>query len=80
MHEPSRSRSHRLGLVVLLVLAPLDAPAQLSPGNERLLASEHKLSSQKREEVLVPHFFQDRKHGCFVDVGAYHWKKLSTTC
>ena len=79
MHEPSRSRYRRLGLVVLLALAPLDAPAQLNPSDERFLASERRLYSQKREEVVIRHFFQDRKYGFFVDVGAYDWKKLSTT-
>jgi len=38
-----------------------------------------KLYSQNDEEVIIRDFFDDRKDGFFVDVGAYHWEDLSTT-
>jgi len=38
-----------------------------------------KLYSQKDEELVIRHFFSDRRNGFFVDVGCSHWMKHSTT-
>ncbi len=43
------------------------------------LTPHEKLYSQKNEELVIRHFFDDRRGGVFVDVGCYHWKKYSTT-
>lgn len=43
------------------------------------LSPHEKLYSQFNEELIVRHFFQDRRGGVFVDVGCYHWKNDSTT-
>lgn len=38
-----------------------------------------KLYSQNNEELIIRDFFDDRKNGYFVDVGASHYKVHSTT-
>ena len=44
-----------------------------------ILTSGEKLYSQSNEELIIRHFFDDRRDGVFVDVGSFHWKKYSTT-
>ena len=39
-----------------------------------------KLYSQHNEELIIRDYFQDRKNGVFVDVGASDYKVNSTTC
>ena len=46
---------------------------------DRILGTGEKLYSQFDEELIIRHFFDDRRGGFFVDVGAYHWKDYSTT-
>jgi hypothetical protein len=50
-----------------------------SSDRDEILTSGKKLYSQFNEELIIRHFFDDRRDGFFVDVGAYHWKKASTT-
>jgi FkbM family methyltransferase len=38
-----------------------------------------KRYSQHDEELVIRHFFGDRRDGFFLDVGAYHWQRNSTT-
>jgi FkbM family methyltransferase len=40
---------------------------------------EQKLYSQGDEELIIRHFFNDRRGGFFVDVGAFHWENNSNT-
>jgi FkbM family methyltransferase len=47
--------------------------------NELVARYGPKLYSQGDEETLVRSFFQDRRGGFFVDVGASHYKNASTT-
>jgi FkbM family methyltransferase len=47
--------------------------------DEAFIVSGEKLYSQYREELIIRHFFKDRKKGFFVDVGCWHWKTASTT-
>ncbi len=35
--------------------------------------------SERNEEVIIRHFFRDRRAGVFLDVGAYHYKNGSNT-
>jgi len=44
-----------------------------------ILTKGEKLYSQNDEELIIRHFFDDRRDGFFLDVGAYEWKKASTT-
>ena len=44
-----------------------------------LLTNGKKLYSQYNEELIVRHFFDDRRGGTFVDVGCWDWKEGSTT-
>jgi FkbM family methyltransferase len=44
-----------------------------------ILRTEKPLYSQGVEEIIIRDFFQDMKDGVFVDVGAAHYKELSTT-
>ena len=38
-----------------------------------------KIFSEANEEVIIRHFFEDRRDGFFLDVGAYHYKERSNT-
>lgn len=38
-----------------------------------------KAFSEGNEEVIIRHFFADRRNGFFLDVGAYHYKDKSNT-
>jgi FkbM family methyltransferase len=51
------------------------APSSL----DDILLSGENLYSQNNEELIIRHYFKDRRGGFFVDVGAYHWKRMSTT-
>lgn len=42
-------------------------------------AMGQKLYSQQDEELIIRHFFRDRRDGVFVDVGAGHHQRYSTT-
>ena len=66
-----------LGILVLL-LAPLGARADDVPVDE-LLTKGKSLYSQEKQELIIRHFFGDRRDGFFVDVGCFHWKDASTT-
>ena len=46
---------------------------------KEILGVEEKLYSQGNEELIVRDFFQDRRGGFFLDVGAAHFKRNSTT-
>jgi FkbM family methyltransferase len=48
-------------------------------GLDSILENGEALYSQGNEELIIRHFFQDRRDGVFVDVGCYHWRDLSTT-
>lgn len=38
-----------------------------------------KLYSQRDEELIIRHFFGDRRGGVFLDIGSAHYRNLSTT-
>jgi FkbM family methyltransferase len=44
-----------------------------------ILTNGKKLYSQFNEELIIRHFFDDRKGRTFVDVGSWHWRDGSTT-
>jgi len=44
-----------------------------------ILESGEVLYSQGPEELIIRHFFDDRRGGFFLDVGAWQWKEASTT-
>jgi FkbM family methyltransferase len=44
-----------------------------------ILTNGKKLYSQFNEELVIRHFFDDRRGGTFVDVGCWDWKEGSTT-
>jgi FkbM family methyltransferase len=46
---------------------------------DALLVCGKKLYSQYDEELIIRHFFRDRRGGTFVDVGAAHYRDGSTT-
>ncbi len=57
--------------------ANADGAARDSRGE--ILTKGQKLYSQGNEELVIRHFFNDRRDGVFLDVGAFHWKNYSTT-
>ena len=69
-----------LALSVALAASCSSDPLDRGDGfDTEFLKTEEKLYSQEREEVVIRHFFKDRRLGFFLDVGSYHWKQLSTT-
>lgn len=62
----------------LVAVACSGGPPDANPFDE-LLTSGKALYSQGNEELIVRHFFRDRRDGFFLDVGAWHWKQASTT-
>lgn len=46
---------------------------------EDILTNGKKLYSQFNEELVIRHFFDDRRGGTFVDIGSWHWRDGSTT-
>jgi FkbM family methyltransferase len=68
---PLRSAARRTGLLLLALAACSD--------HRDILGSETKLYSQVDEELIIRDFFQDRRAGFFVDVGAADPIEDSTT-
>jgi FkbM family methyltransferase len=54
-------------------------PSDAGDPFDTLLQCGKKLYSQYDEELIIRHFFRDRRSGVFVDVGAAHYKDNSTT-
>jgi FkbM family methyltransferase len=80
---PFRAATRCAGLA-LLALAACSEPAGRSESPEPaarrdILGSETKLYSQVDEELIIRDFFQDRRDGFFVDVGAADPIEDSTT-
>lgn len=67
-----------LGCIALATTA-CDAPDVASDTPLDVLELGPAHYSQDDEELIIRHFFGDRREGFFVDVGAYHWKVGSTT-
>jgi FkbM family methyltransferase len=62
------------------VSKPSVCPDDPSIGNlELFLRCGKKMYSQGDEELLIRHFFRDRRAGVFLDVGSGHYKTGSTT-
>ncbi len=73
-------RAARSGLLALLLALATSAFAQapaIAPDDPIL--TQEPLYSQHKEELIVRHFFGDRREGVYLDVGAFHWKRWSTT-
>jgi FkbM family methyltransferase len=92
MMKPSASRITGGVFLVLLGIAVgigLDrflltdrAPAIVAPAPALKTELDRYLPkhfSERNEEVIIRHFFQDRTNGLFLDVGAYHYKDGSNT-
>jgi FkbM family methyltransferase len=71
-----RRTLQRLALTLIGLTLVAGCP---SADRDRILTRGEKLYSQFNEELIIRHFFDDRRNGFFVDVGAYHWKNYSTT-
>jgi hypothetical protein len=84
---PKRWRAWRfdlieLGLIVAIVglaayLAPRPEPPDEADALEAAYGSAR--NSENEEEWIIRDFFQDRRDGVFVDVGAAHYKSASNT-
>ena len=75
----SRRGSAAVVLTACLFCLPLTSCDDPLIDSDEILTKGEKLYSQFDEELIIRHFFQDRKNGFFVDVGAYDWKDSSTT-
>jgi FkbM family methyltransferase len=53
--------------------------AEESGWNDDLLVSGEKRYSQYDEELIIRHYFRDRRGGVFLDVGSFHPRQNSTT-
>ena len=54
----------------------LEQPNRLKTGLDHY-APKH--FSERNEEIIIRHFFKDRRGGFFLDVGAYHYRNGSNT-
>jgi FkbM family methyltransferase len=71
-------RCHHVVAAAMIALGMgLGCPA--TDDRDDILGSGESLYSQYNEELIIRHFFADRRGGFFVDVGSYHWKNQSTT-
>jgi FkbM family methyltransferase len=69
----------RFRVVSLVLLAGLAAAAGCSRERRDILGTEKKLYSQNDEELIIRDFFQDRRGGFFLDIGASTPVANSTT-
>ena len=69
--------THAIRAAVLAALALSGGCHQGAPKD--ILTNGQKLYSQFNEELVIRHFFDDRRGGTFVDIGAWHWRDGSTT-
>jgi len=77
-----------LTLVMLFTLSGMLAPApdvvppppEIPESYAEFQATESKLYSQFNEELIIRHFFKDKRGGVFLDVGCAFPKTNSTTC
>ena len=67
------------GRCLALWIALVPAATCGAGSRDALLTSGQKLYSQHNEELVIRHFFEDRKDGFFVDVGAFVPIQTSTT-
>ncbi len=74
----SRSSSGFAALVAACAGVFFSLPAAAGAPAD-LLEKGQKLYSQHDEELIIRHFFDDRRDGFFVDVGSFHWWVMSTT-
>ncbi|MEW5901255.1 MAG: FkbM family methyltransferase [Acidobacteriota bacterium] len=78
-----------LGLAIGLALGQVFFPSSEGPSSYPLGVGKKirteldryapKQYSEGNEEVVIRHFFQDRRGGYFLDVGAYHYRDKSNT-
>lgn len=71
------------GFAPMLALAALlvaGCERQEATDFDAILENGTSLYAQRKEEPVLRHFFRDRRGGFFLDVGAYKWGELSTTC
>lgn len=72
-------------LIIILVIYRIDRGEEdqeiLSSSESNWLVEKYgpKIYSEHDEELIIRDFFQDRRNGFFVDVGASHYKIHSTT-
>jgi FkbM family methyltransferase len=65
-----RLRAACAGLAAALALAACGEAAPEGPPRRDILGTEKKLYSQFDEELVIRDFFQDRRNGFFLDIGA----------
>ncbi len=77
----ARILAPKIALPRVPVPCPGQAPVEGDGGVDfdRLLDCGKALYSQYREELIIRHFFRDRRDGVFLDVGSAHYKSNSTT-
>ncbi len=66
-------------LIACLFLLSLSVVAGPVWARSDIVGTEKKLYSQWNEEIVIRDFFQDRREGTFLDIGASHPRKNNTT-
>jgi FkbM family methyltransferase len=66
-------------LCIVLALAAGAVVAACGDAERDAILTQEKLYSQFNEELVIRHFFNDRRDGFFLDVGSYHARQSSTT-
>ena len=69
-----------IGKIAFSPQAPENSASLPSPGlRTELEQYAPKHFSERNEEIIIRHFFKDRRDGFFLDVGAYHYRDASNT-
>lgn len=69
----------RLSVAIALATAVIGGLGCHKGAPPDILTNGKKLYSQFNEELVIRHFFDDRRGGTFVDIGSWHWRDGSTT-
>ena len=75
-----KDRHVKRAAAVVLLLTMLTACSEGDQTDfDRLLAEGESLYSHKKQELIIRHFFRDRRDGFFLDVGCFNPIQFSTT-
>jgi FkbM family methyltransferase len=71
----------RWGVRLLCAASLLSSTGSCGDGTDfdKLLLEGEGLYAQEKQELIIRHFFRDRRDGFYLDVGCYHPKQASTT-
>jgi FkbM family methyltransferase len=63
----------------VLIAGPVGAADTERPSLDEFMAGKESHYGHGQEELLIRHFFRDRRDGVYLDIGCFDYKKWSTT-